>query len=377
LVSIQPFEGATNKTALIVLEKGKETKYPVPYILWTKKEGVGKIPTNMPLKDAIAFLQKKKLYAEPIGSRVGPWQTKSVENGYLSKIEGKNNYKAFLGANGNPYGVFWLEIKSVSSSRYVSIRNLTEMGRKEIKKLEKKIEPDLVYPAIRGKDIEMWGIRGKDMQGWGIYILIVQDPKTRKGYPEEFLKKRYPRTFDYLTNFEQILLERRLYKKFYAGKKAPFYSQFNISESTFSKFKVVWKRMTNDLVATVVSQVKTPIGWKAVIPLETTAFIPTDSESEAHYLCAIINSKPVRDFIKSFSSAGRGFGTPSVMEYIGIPKYDSSNDLHTKLAENSKECHRLKAEGKKEEIKKLENENDELVKKLFGITSKRDGDDLG
>jgi hypothetical protein len=377
LVSIQPFEGATNKTALIVLEKGKETKYPVPYILWTKKEGVGKIPTNMSLKDAIAFLQKKKLYAEPIRSRVGPWQTKSVEDEYLSKIEGKNNYEAFLGANGNPYGVFWLEIKPVPSSEYISIRNLTEMGRTEIPKLEKKIEPGLVYPAIRGKDIQRWGIRVKDVQRWEIYILIVQDPKTREGYPEEFLKRKYRRTFDYLTNFKQILLERPLYKKFYAGKNAPFYSQFNISESTFSKFKVVWKRMTNDLVAAVVSQVKTPIGWKTVIPLDTTAFIPTDNESEAHYLCAIINSRPVRDFIKSFSSAGRGFGTPSVMEYIGIPKYDPSNDLHTKLAGNSKECHRLKAEGKKEEIKKLENENDELVKKLFGITSERDGDDLG
>jgi hypothetical protein len=38
LATIQPFEGATNKTALIVLKKGEKTKYPVPYILWTKKK---------------------------------------------------------------------------------------------------------------------------------------------------------------------------------------------------------------------------------------------------------------------------------------------------------------------------------------------------
>jgi type I restriction-modification system DNA methylase subunit len=370
LATIQPFEGATNKTALIVLKKGEKTKYPLPYIFWTKKKGVGRIPTNIPLKDAIVFLQKKKLVAKPIDSSVGPWQTKLATDEYFLKIKGKNNYRAFLGANGNPYGVFWLEIKHVFFDGSILIRNLAEKGRKRIPRLEERIESDLVYPAIRGKDIQRWKV---DLE---IYMLVVQDPETRKGYPEEFLKNNYPRTFVYLTKFKDILLRRPLYKKFYADKKAPFYSQFNISKNTFSNFKVVWKRMTNDLVAAVVSQIKTPIGWKAVIPLETTAFIPTDNELEAHYLCAIINSKPVRDFVKSFSSAGRGFGTPSVMEHIGIPKFDPKNELHLKLAEISKRCHQLKAEGKEEEIRELENENDELVEELFGITFIGDRDDL-
>jgi hypothetical protein len=117
----------------------------------------------------------------------------------------------------------------------------------------------------------------------------------------------------------------------------------------------------------VIVQRKTPFGYKTVVVLDPSALISTDSESEAHYLCAIINSKPVRDFIKSFSSAGRGFGTPSVMEHVGIPKFDPKNPLHQKLAEISKKCHQLKAEGKEKEIEKLEKENDALVKKLFKI----------
>jgi hypothetical protein len=124
--------------------------------------------------------------------------------------------------------------------------------------------------------------------------------------------------------------------------------------------------MTNDLIATVVSQFKTPFGYKTIIPLETTALIATNSEPEAHYLCAIINSIPVRDFIKSFSSAGRGFGTPSVMSHVGIPKFDLKNLLHLKIVEISKKCHQLRVEGKDEEILKLEKVNDELAKKLFG-----------
>ena len=102
--------------------------------------------------------------------------------------------------------------------------------------------------------------------------------------------------------------------------------------------------------------------------LSSDSFFAANNESEAHYLCAIINSNPVRDFIKSFSSAGRGFGTPSVMEHVGIPKFDPQNALHLQLAEISKQCHQLKLEGKDEEIKKLEKENDALVEELFGIS---------
>jgi hypothetical protein len=115
----------------------------------------------------------------------------------------------------------------------------------------------------------------------------------------------------------------------------------------------------------VIAPNKTPFGYKTVVLLDPSALISTDTESEAHYLCAIINSKPVREFIKSFSSAGRGFGTPSVMEHVGIPKFDPKNPLHQRLAEISKKCHQLKAQGNEKEIEKLEEENDKLVIQLF------------
>ncbi len=361
LVSIQPFEGAANKTAAIILKKGEKTEYPLPYFVWTKKKGVGKIATDKLLDEVLSLLSKKRYSAKPIGSAVGAWQTQLAELEGLSGIEGENSYKAVLGANPNPYGVFWLAIKQVLSNGDLIIRNLTEEGKLKIQQIEETIEQDLVYPAIRGSDIERWKVDPR------IFMLVVQDPKTRRGYAEDFIKKDYPRTYSYLLKFKDILLSRPLYKKYYEQVSAPFYSQFNISEETFARYKVVWKAMSNDMIAGVLSQFKTGIGHKTGIPLHTTSFISTNNESEAHYLCAIINSQPVRDFIKSFSSAGRGFGTPSVMEHVGIPKFDPKNQLHQKLAEISKKCHHLKTEGKEKEIEKLEKENDELVKKLFKI----------
>jgi len=368
LVSIQPFEGAANKTAAIILKKGEKTEYPVPYIVWNKKKGVGKIATDKLIDEVLASLNRKRLIAKPIKANVSAWQTVKFGEENLLAIEGQNFYKARAGALAEPYGIFWLKVKRVLPDGNLLISNLSERGRTKIKKIEAKIESDLIYPAIQGPDIKRWGFDSN------FFVLLVNDKNVpMRGYDESIMKSRWPLTFGYLVNFRDELLQRASYKKFHLKQRHPFYSQYNIGDYTFSRYKVVWKRMTTDIVATVISEIKTlseekiSFGYKQIIPLDTTVIFPVDDESEAHYLCAIINSKPVRDFIKSFSSAGRGFGTPSVMEHVGIPKFDPTNPLHQKLSEISKKCHQLKTEGKEKETEKLEKENDELVKQLFRI----------
>jgi len=359
-VSIQPFEGATNKTAAIILKKGEETEYPVPYILWVKKKGVGKTATDKLLEEVLPLLQKKKLIAQPIGSSVGPWQTQLSESKELLTIQGKNYYKAQYGVETKPYGVFWVKILQVLSDKTIIVSNLIEKGKVKIQKVEERIENDLVYPALRGADIKRWGIKNE------IFIFLTHS-KDGKLIDEIELKTNFPRTYNYLTKFKNDLLSINAKSTKRIREQKAFYAMFGVDKGTFSNYKVVWGYMGNDIFSAVVSEIKTPMNYKKIIPLYTTCFISTDNESEAHYLCAIINSKPVRDFIKSFSSAGRGFGTPSVMEHVGIPKFDHKNPLHQKLSEISKKCHQLKSEGKEKEIKKLEKENDGLVKELFRI----------
>lgn len=359
LVTVQPFEGAVNKTAAIILKKGEKTEYPVPYMVWVRKKGVGKIATDKLLDEVLPLLQKKKYNAKPIGSSFGAWQTSLVGLKSLGEIEGENFYQAHSGAYISPYGVFWLEMKQVLSSGYLLVKNLPEKGKTKIHSTEEKLEQELIYPSLRGSDIQRWQASSK------IYVLLTQDPSKREPYSETLMKNNWPRAYSYLTRFREILLARASKVIRDLMGKSAFYAVFGVAGYTVARYKVVWKQMSNDLIASVISQTKTDFGFKTVIPLHTVGLISTDDESEAHYLCAIINSKPVRDFIKSFSSAGRGFGTPSVMQHVGIPKFETKNPLHQKLAEISKKCHRLKPEGKDEEIKKLEIQNDNLVKKLF------------
>ena len=363
LVTIQPFEGAANKTAAIILKKGVPTNYPVLYTQWTRKRGVGKIPTDALWENVLPLLQKRKLLAKPIGSQTGSWQTLSEKQGELGSIEGKNSYQARQGADPQPYGVFLLEVIETLSDGNILITNLSKAGKFKIHKIERKIEPNLVFPALRGSDIQRWFVLPE------IFILMTQDPHKREPCPELQMKNKWPYTFGYLTEFKEILLSRSSKSIHDLMDRTAFYAMFGIGPYTVSNYKVVWKFMSNDIFASVVSQSKTSFGYKIVIPIKTVAMFATNNESEAHYLCAIINSNPVRDFIKSFSSAGRGFGTPSVMEHVGIPKFDPQNELHIKLAEISKKCHQLKLKSREIEIEKLERENDDFVNKLFDINT--------
>lgn len=178
LVSVQPFEGAMNKTAAIILKKGAETNYPLPYIIWSKKKGVGKIATDKLLDEVLPLLQKQKYNAQPISSIVGAWQTYPRQLESLGKIQGKNYYTAHSGAYISPYGVFWLKIKQVLLSNNLLIENLTEKGKTKIPKVEETIEQTLVYPGLRGSDIQRWQAISK------IFVLLTQDPPKREPYPE-------------------------------------------------------------------------------------------------------------------------------------------------------------------------------------------------
>lgn len=365
LVTVQPFERAANKTAAIFLRKGSKTEYPVSYTVWKRKKGVGKIRTDLALDEALPLLEKTKLIANPIGKPNGAWQTIRKNQQHLIQIQGENAYGARLGARVEPYGVFWLEVTQVLADGNLMVRNLPEKGKRKIRKVEEVIEADLVFPAVRGADIKRWGAKP------GVLVLMVQDAERREPYSERRVKEDWPNTYNYLTLFKDVLLSRGSKAVMQLAERTTFYAMFGIGPYTVARYKVVWKRMANDMVGAVISQVKTPFGYKKIIPTDTTALFSTEDVNEAHYLCAIINSTVIRDFIKSYSSAGRGFGAPSVMDHVGIHKFNIKNTTHKKLSELSKTLHKLKAKSEDAKILQLEKQVDQLVYKLFGLSDIR------
>lgn len=367
LVELQPFEGAANRTSVLILQKGLPTKYPVPYTLWRKKKG-SQIILDLSLNEVIQKTKRIHLYANPLRAEqpASPWVTlRSKALRALKNIMQKGDYTAYRGAETDPYGVYQVKILVRNPNDTVIIENLYDAGKKKIGKVQEAIESDFIYPFLRGKDVEQWKTEPS------IFVVLVQDPNKRAGYDEKWMKMNYPKTYSYLKKFESILRNRASRVARELAEKGPFYSMFGIGLYTFSPWKAVWQRMAKELKTAVVSTYYLPeIGEKIVIPGGTTAFIPAANSEEAHYLCGLLNSAICKLAVKSFSAPGRGFGAPSILNNLFLPKYHSDFFIHQNLSQLSQKAHELAARGEetKAELKMVEDEIDQKAAQLWGIT---------
>ena len=363
LVHLQPFQAA-NKTAIFTLKKGQATRYPVPVIEWRRKAGIGHVSPEWLLPEVLGKTERTKIQAVPVDSNnpVSSWQTaKAYEIKLSANIKGSNPYRAYRGASTEPYGVFWLKFKEVRPDGKLVVENQHDRGKREVKLHSSAIEPDLVYPAVSGGDICRFGIKEP------FYLLISQDPAKRRPFPEEWMLDHAPLTYAYLKQFEKILLTRgsKVVKQF--AERTEFYAMFGIGEYTFARYRVVWKRMAAKMSAVVLSTLRTPFGTKPIIATDTCSLFTAKNAEEAHYLCAIMNSKIVDDFIRSFSSGGRGFGAPSVVKNLAIPLYDARNKIHFKLSDLSQKAHHGLERG--HDISEFEEEIDRTTEELWNIKS--------
>jgi hypothetical protein len=363
MVDLKPFQAA-NKTNIFTLKRGDATTYPVPVVEWKRKAGVGRIPPEWSLKEVLSHTERRNLLAIPVDpdKRTSSWQTaRRAELRASENLKGKNPYRARRGASTEPYGVFWLRVKEVRLDCKLVIENLHDRGKREIPPVNTAIESDLVYPAVSGGDVVRFGLQSS------FYVLISQDPKARRPYPESWMLDHVPLTYAYLKPFEQVLLSRgsKVVRQF--AEKTEFYAMYGIGEYSFAPYRVTWKRMASRMAAVVLSTLPTPFGRKTVISTDTTSFMVARNRTEAHYLCAILNSQVVDEFIRSFSSAGRGFGAPSVMEQLAIPRFDRQDRLHNRLAKLSLEAHVLVSRG--QNITEKETRINEAVRQLWNIKS--------
>jgi methylase of polypeptide subunit release factors len=366
MVTLKPFEGAANMTSMIILQKGKHNKYPVPYTLWQKEERCD--ATNLTLDEAFRLCSEKELVAVPIDDkdRTSTWLTAIPSAVSLfNKVTGESAYKAYAGVyTGGTNGVYWVKIMKKSADDLI-IENLYDCGKKKLPKEIALLEKDLLYGLIRSGDIKRWTPQPQ------YYIILPHTEQTDwQAISESKMKVDFPKTYSYFTKFKKILLKRSAYTLLRKGH--PFYIMVDIHKHSFAPFKVAWKRMGSEIEAAVLSPINDSyIGKKPLIPQETISFISLENPEEAHYLCAILNSAEVNTLVKSFSQVGgKSFATPSILEQIKIPKFDAKNKFHVRLAGLSKEAHELAKKDDKKALTKIEDEIDELVAELYGLSNK-------
>ena len=347
MVALRPFEDAANFTATIVLEKGAPTQYPVPYVKWSPDDG---------------GFRKRSCQAQPINpARPGsPWFVRP--EGFtadLARLVGPSDYRAYLGANsGGANGVYWVNIAGESRDD-VLVRNIAGKSKQTVEAVEQTIEPGLLYPLLRWADVSRYRARPS------AHVLLAQDVVTRTGIDRAVMQHEYPRTYAYLKRFERMLTARAAYRRYQASKV--FYSMYNVGRYTVAPIKVVWRRMDRRINAAVVRQVDDLIlGPRPVIPQETCVLIPCETASEAHYACAVLNSSIVHFLVTAHSvGGGKGFGTPGMLDFIKLPRFDAADQRHDRLATFSREAHQAVDAGR--DPAETQRRIDRLAGELWGL----------
>lgn len=130
--AMQPFEAATNRTTVLILQKGRPTHYPLPYNVWFKS-GKTSVPFDASLHEATTLIAQKQLHAEPVAAndKTSAWLTAPrLTLQPLRKVLGGSVYRAHKGVYCAANSVHWLHILADRKGGHVLVTNLTERAKR-------------------------------------------------------------------------------------------------------------------------------------------------------------------------------------------------------------------------------------------------------
>ncbi len=379
LVELYPFEGAVNRTAMILIEKRWGTQFPIPCIVWhnpTKKS----IPMNANLIEVRKITKQFEMVMIPIKENMVETQWMTVHasaKDAIQKIRGNSPwYEAHMGVKTALNLAYWVKIISEAET-LLSIQNARVPGQKKpIKDITCPVEYDLLYPMNRGRDLRKWYCQSSDL-----FIITPHDSKTGKPLKENIMKTEYPHTYNYFIKLKDELDKRSIHQLW--GKDYPFYSLYDIGSYTFSTYKVAWKAIAGPITGKAVyfasavlepQQVFHNSKLKPIIPDNSIISIPFENRDEAYYVSALLNSIPILFIIASYTYELRM--ETHITKNVFIPQYDSTNILHQKLSKLSENAHHVANQIYKEhqtelisELETIEENIDLLVTELYQLTS--------
>ncbi|MEM4827917.1 MAG: N-6 DNA methylase, partial [Desulfurococcaceae archaeon] len=302
LVTTYPFEGAVNRTSAIVIEKicelkdiGNPKKCPdsaklveenktIKHVVWVSEKPV---PTDTPLEEVLKTVERYQAVMTPIVEKdpSSPWmQVTEKVLPHVRKLVGESQYEAHAGVYTALNQVYFVEIKERLPDGKLMITNPPETGQKKrVKQIYAMVEPDHIYPLIRGRDVKRWYVDYKDR-----YIILPHRADNGKPIEHIEMKLKYPLTWTYFLEFYNDLISRsggflksklEPYRKMPLEKAekitVPFYYVMNRVEASLSQYKVVWKEVSARMgaggfhVAVIGPLSDKYLGEKVVVPDHT------------------------------------------------------------------------------------------------------------
>ena len=212
------------------------------------------------------------IHSEHYTSRFGTLNNELISNldGYIeySNLDGFSNCKWRSGVKHDASQVMELSL----------IDNKLLNGFGEIV----DIEDYCIYPLLKSSDLGNGRIVPRK------FVIVTQQ---NIGEDTAFIKNLYPKTWEYLIKYSEILDQRG--SSIYA--KRPRFSIFGIGDYSFSDYKVAISGLYKNINFLAIP----PYNDKPVMVDDTCNFIPCRSIEEASTLATMLNSKESKEFLNS------------------------------------------------------------------------------
>jgi type I restriction-modification system DNA methylase subunit len=250
----------------------------------------------------------------------------------------------------SPHPVFGINFDSPSVRSSAEVARVTKEEWKDII-LEGNIDADFLYATYLGKDLIPFGQVGFRP----VFLPVVKLSKRHAIYDVRQLRDNgYTESATWLQSAQRCWEAHRQDK---SAKRFPrLVDRFNYqlmltSQNPSKRFVVLYNARGANAMASVVDKqnlvpfagVQNLIAPQGLILDYTTYYYDTNDDTEAHYLCAALNSTTLNKSVKSFQPKGayghRDIGRRLFMQ--PIPRFKETNPQHLELADISKKCHQI------------------------------------
>ena len=332
--ALKPFPEAANKTSVAVFRKTTEApKFPVQYRVWTAATGSKRaVPTTLPMAAVMKRVEVQTMEAHPVGSEGSPWAVLSPGRfTAVSRIRGRSTWvHGRKGITADLNAVYFVSVEGSNKSEgLVKIATRPESGRTDIGDARSFwVEPTLLYPLLKGaSDFETCYLRKRDER---VVAFVPNDGITRDAY--EDARRRMdgacPRTKRYFKHYERWLRKRSTWSK--RMPNAPYYAIYNVGAYTFAPYKVIWAEQSGRFEAAVARGGNVPIlGLRPYIPDHKIFFVDFEGADPAHYLCGLLASSLVKEFVESHNVS---IQVGNIFKHMRLPAFDGSEKAHRRLA---------------------------------------------
>ncbi len=302
--------------------------------------------------------------------------TCNANKNFFTSIETKGNAKKFIkfagqssyiGREGIEFYPQELMVFKLSPLPGITdctcLRNMQNSKSKyKIPVADTLLETKYLHPMVKGKDVTPFHVN------WDEYIVPFPYEESNPRIPiqMEELSVKAPKLAQYYNKHKKLILAQTEYnEKIIGNRDADFYALARVGEYSYAKNYVVFRDNTK-WAAAVISEVETTWGGKKRPLFQNHAVSLCEDENgkfisydEAHYICGILNSNLVREYMMN-SSDSRSF---PIRPRVKIPKYDKVNKVHKRIASLSKKAHKYYDDDRKISI--ILNELDKLYLSLF------------